>query len=136
MEARGFANGAPERGEPAPTGHQTRLRRIGLSLQSADPPSPQMLTRNRVSVYTQFGPFLSTMRRVLRKARSAASKSWARLVAYIQRRVRRYRIHKSASAPTIESMAIVQKTMAGYALPLSQPLATDGSLPRIGLLVT
>jgi hypothetical protein len=39
--------------------------------------------------------------------------------AYSQRRVKRYRTHKIVSAPTIESMAIVQKNMAGYALPLS-----------------
>jgi hypothetical protein len=90
-------------------------------LQPADPPSLLMLARKRGPVHTQFGPILATIRERPPKTRAAAPKPWSRKAAcaYIQRRVKRYRTHKIASAPAIEDAAITQKNMAGYALPLS-----------------
>ena len=91
-------------------------------LQLADPPSLRMLARKRGPVHTQFGPILATIReRPPKKSRVAAPKSWSRKAAcaYIQRRVKRYRTHKIASAPAIEATVITQKNIIGYALSLS-----------------
>ena len=90
-------------------------------LQPGDPPSLRMLARKPGPVHTQFGPILATIRERPPKTSAAAPKSWSRKAAcaYIQRRIKRYRTHKIASAPAIEAAAITQKNMAGYALPLS-----------------
>ena len=106
-------------------------------LQTADPPSPRMLARNRGLVKTKCCPFLATIRErspknTRRSAEIVVSKA---ACAYIQRRVKRYRTHKIASALAIENAVITQKTMSGYALPLSlNYLLQMGRYPGRGCL--
>jgi hypothetical protein len=118
-ESARFRGWRPGPGRSVPEGLPDRTRRI-------DPP-PVRRSAVAADARTNPRPRPYTIQPILghesgtssERTRAAAPISWSRKAAgaYIQRRVKRYRTHKTASALAIESAAIIQKIIQGMHSP-------------------